>query len=52
MSAISTLFEQALLSEATYANLVDNQGNVLTKKADVEAALRCYDPTGRTKLSC
>ena len=40
MSSISNVFEQALLSEAAYANLVDSQGNALTNKADVEAALR------------
>ncbi len=40
MNFVSSLFEQAQLAEAAYANLVDNAGDLLTNTLDIEAALK------------
>lgn len=40
MNTIYSLMDRALLSEAAYANFVDNSGNLFTNISDIEAALR------------
>jgi len=39
MNTIQDLFQQAQLAEASYANFLDNSGNLLTNTNDVKAAL-------------
>ena len=40
MNTTQNLYQEAQLAEAAYADFSDNAGNLLTNKADIEAALR------------
>ena len=39
MNTVTSLFQQAQLAEAAYANFFDKVGNLITDKAGVETAL-------------
>lgn len=39
MNTITSLFQQAQLAEAAYANFIDNTGSLITTDAGVKAAL-------------
>ena len=43
MSTVTSLFDQAQLAEAAYANFLDNSGNLLTNINDIKAALIAKD---------
>jgi len=50
MSSIQNLYQQAQLAEAAYVNFLDNAGNVLVNKSDIEAALRGPVTKGETNV--
>jgi hypothetical protein len=50
MNSISSLFQQAQLAEAAYADFIDSSENILTNDNDVIAALTATENRGQNTV--
>lgn len=50
MNTITSIFQQAELAEAAYANFFDNYGNLITNESQLRAALTTGDEELKEEL--